>query len=92
MIKLSRSKAWRTKAKSPRDGVVVQCFAPPENGNDSGVSLRFDIGTPIKHEYIEVDIHPADFHLLLTEMLDFNRGAFLDAVARAILARPEPSA
>lgn len=91
MIKLRRSKAWRTKARSPRDGVLVEYFTPPESVNDSGVILRFDIGTPIKHEYIEVDIYPEDYHLLLTEMLDSNRGAFLDAVARAILARPEPS-
>lgn len=90
MVVLENSTGSRTADKSPIDGLIVD-YRGSRTGHDSGagIYMRFDIGSSKKREFVRVDIEPEDFTAVLTEMIACNRKAFLEAVAKALLAYPE---
>ncbi|PDT09780.1 hypothetical protein [Rhizobium sp. M1] len=90
MQELTNSRAWRRKDEAPNDTVIADWLAGDIGDELAGVVLRFDIGSENRHEYIGVDISPLDYAALMTEMIDNNRKAFLDAVGRVLVLRSMP--
>lgn len=89
MIELKQSYGKRRTGEGSVSKITVDHHCPPEDTNRIGITLRFDPGSSIHRDRMEVIIDANDFASLFTEMIDQNRRAFLDAVANALLAHPD---
>lgn len=87
---LKKSFVYRNSAHSGLTSEIDANWSlPPTGDRDSGIELRFDMGTDAKREKIAVHIHKSDFALIASIMMEADREVAIKAFGKA-LAKSKP--
>ncbi|MDP9854528.1 hypothetical protein [Agrobacterium tumefaciens] len=87
---LKKSFVYRNSAHSGSTSEIDANWSlPPTGDRDSGIELRFDMGTEGKKERLAVHIHRNDFALIASIMMEADREVAIKAFGKA-LAKSKP--